>query len=107
MLVHSMNILQKEMSLRKYGDEVSKKYLSEIKERYQLWHEANTQLVGPTAIISQPKDSEVIRERVRLLNEYKDFIDQQIYAEHFDSRSNLHSSVLEEFIYYLFRDLVS
>ena len=25
---------------------------------------------------------------------------------HFDSRSNLHSSVLEEFMYYLFRDLV-
>lgn len=27
------------------------------------------------------------------------------YAENFDSRSNLHSSVLEEFLYYLFRDL--
>lgn len=41
-----------------------------------------------------------------LLNEYKDFLDQQHYAEKFDSRSNLHSSVLEEFMYYLFRDLV-
>jgi len=29
-----------------------------------------------------------------------------MYAEKFDSRSNLHSSMLEEFIYYLFRDLV-
>ena len=36
----------------------------------------------------------------------KEFIDQQKYAEKFDSRSNLHSSVLEEFIYYIFRDLV-
>ena len=41
-----------------------------------------------------------------MLNEYKDFLDQQRFAEHFDSRSNLHSSVIEEFIYYLFRDLV-
>lgn len=106
MLVHALNILQKEISLKKYGDETSKKYLNEIKERYNLWHEANTRLIGSTANSEQPKDSEIIHERVRLLNEYKDFIDQQIYAEHFDSRSNLHSSVLEEFIYYLFRDLV-
>ncbi len=42
-----------------------------------------------------------------LFNEYKDFIDQQIYAEQFDSRSNLHSSALEEFMYYLFKDLVA
>lgn len=40
------------------------------------------------------------------MNEYKNFLDQQHYAEKFDSRSNLHSSVLEEFMYYLFRDLV-
>ena len=40
-----------------------------------------------------------------MLNEYKECLDQQHYAEHFDSRSNLHSSVLEEFVYYLFRDL--
>lgn len=52
------------------------------------------------------KDTSILQERVRLFNEYKDFIDQQQYAEKFDSRSNLHSSVLEEFIYYLFKDLV-
>ena len=51
-------------------------------------------------------DESVVSERVRLLNEYKDFLDQQHFAEHFDSRSNLHSSVIEEFIYYLFHDLV-
>lgn len=51
-------------------------------------------------------DSSIIAARVKLLNEYKDFLDQQHYAEKFDSRSNLHSSALEEFMYYLFRDLV-
>jgi hypothetical protein len=43
---------------------------------------------------------------VSLYNAYKDFVDQQHYAEKFDSRSNLHSSVLEEFMFYLFRDLI-
>ncbi|MCL1821075.1 MAG: Bpu10I family restriction endonuclease, partial [Oscillospiraceae bacterium] len=33
------------------------------------------------------------------------FIEQQKYAEKFDSRSNLQSSVLEELLYYLFKDL--
>jgi hypothetical protein len=51
-------------------------------------------------------DRAVIKERVKLFADYKDFIDDQKYAEAFDSRSNLHSSVLEEFIFYLFRDLV-
>ena len=55
---------------------------------------------------SNSKDTETLRQRVALFAAYKDFIDQQKYAEKFDSRSNLHSSVLEEFIYYLFRDLV-
>ena len=53
-----------------------------------------------------PNDSAIISQRVALLNGYKDFLDQQHYAEQFDSRSNLHSSVLEEFMYYLFRDVV-
>lgn len=53
------------------------------------------------------QDQEIVRRRVGLLEEYKGFLDQQHYAEKFDSRSNLHSSVLEEFLYYLFRDLVA
>ncbi len=62
-------------------------------------------LRGPNVSLSE-NDSAIITERVKLLNEYKDFLDQQHYAEKFDSRSNLHSTVLEEFMYFLFRDLV-
>jgi hypothetical protein len=51
-------------------------------------------------------DIEIIQQRVNLFEEYKNFIDTQKYAEAFDSRSNLHSSVLEEFLYFLFKDLV-
>jgi hypothetical protein len=73
---------------------------------YEKWKTANLALKGPTREKSKEDDVTVIK-RVGLLSVYKDFIDQQKYAEAFDSRSNLHSSVLEEFIYYLFRDLVS
>lgn len=63
-------------------------------------------MYGPIKIKNE-NDYAIIEERVRLFNEYKDFLDQQQYAEQFDSRSNLHSSVLEEFMYYLFKDLVA
>jgi hypothetical protein len=63
------------------------------------------ELVGPRLEPAEG-DQDIVRQRVVLLSQYKDFLDQQHYAEQFDSRSNLHSSVLEEFLYYLFKDLV-
>ena len=105
MLVHGNNLEQKENHQTKYKDAESHRYLAEIRIRYDKWKAANEGLRGPTAEVGND-DVKVIEERVLLLNEYKDFLDQQHYAEKFDSRSNLHSSVLEEFMYYLFRDLV-
>lgn len=106
MFVHGNNLNQKENHKEKYCDATSKQYLSEIRLKYELWKTANEGLQGPSKK-KEDGDSAVITERVRLFNEYKDFIDQKHYAEHFDSRSNLHSSVLEEFFYYLFKDLVN
>ncbi len=106
MLVHGSNLIQKENHRTKYRDITSRQYLSEIREKYDEWHKANVQLIGPSTDIS-PQDTAIIDKRVQLLEEYKKFLDQKHYAEQFDSRSNLHSSVLEEFLYYLFRDLVS
>ena len=105
MFVHGNNLEQKEKHQTKYRDADSRRYLVEIRERYNQWKSANEELVGPTADAGA-NDSEIIAERVRLLNDYKEFLDQQHYAEKFDSRSNLHSSVLEEFMYYLFRAIV-
>lgn len=102
--VHGSNLEQKENHRKKYKDTESKKYLQEIRIKYDQWHLANVKLLGPTSIISNNDDA-IIEQRVELLSTYKDFLDQQHYAEKFDSRSNLHSSVLEEFLYYLFRDL--
>ena len=105
MFIHGSNLVQKEQHLTKYVDSKSKQYLSEIRIEYDKWKQRNDALRGPYQKNSET-DNKTLQERVDLLNEYKDFIDQQRYAEHFDSRSNLHSSVLEEFIYYLFRDIV-
>lgn len=105
-LVHGCNLSQKEQHKDKYRDKQSKQFLTEIRRKYDAWHKANTELIGPSAAVSA-EDRKIIQRRVALLSEYKDFIDQQKYAEQFDSRSNLHSSVLEEFMFYLFKDLVS
>lgn len=105
MHVHGDNLQQKETGEAKYADAESRKFLREIRKQYDIWKKANEDLKGPTKAAT-PKDAEIIKQRVALFTTYKDFVDQQKYAEKFDSRSNLHSSVLEEFIYFLFRDLV-
>ncbi len=105
-LVHGANLNEKEADRSKYGGLESKDYLTEIRTRYDEWHQANLDLVGPGSATTEG-DKRTVETRVELFSQYKDFLDQQHYAEHFDSRSNLHSSVLEEFMYYLFKDLVS
>jgi hypothetical protein len=105
MLVHGNNITQKENLKEKYTDKEAKKFLKEIRVEYEKWKKANENLKGPF-VKSTKKDFEIISERVRLFSVYKKFLDQQKYAEKFDSRGNLHSSVLEEFMYYLFKDIV-
>lgn len=105
-LVHGDNLEQKERHPQKYRDSVSRKYLKEIRPVYDAWKTNNLSLTGPTRK-SDDEDLGIITKRVNLFNDYKDFLDQQKYAEQFDSRSNLHSSALEEFMYYLFRDLVN
>ncbi len=105
MHVHGDNLQQKETTEVKYADAKSRQFLREIRQQYEVWRTANQELRGPSRTATA-QDTETLRRRVALFTTYKDFIDEQKYAEKFDSRSNLHSSVLEEFIYYLFRDLV-
>ena len=105
-LIHGSNLSGKENHKTKYNDEESKRYLAEIRTKYDKWHTDNMALIGPGAT-SSSNDKQIVQERVALLEAYKDFLDQQHYAEKFDSRSNLHSSVLEEFLYYLFKDMMS
>lgn len=103
--IHDEILRKKEAAETKYTDAESRKFLREIRKQYDVWKTANAVLKGPRKTAT-PKDAEIIKQRAVLFTNYKDFIDQQHYAEKFDSRSNLHSTVLEEFIFYLFRDLV-
>lgn len=104
MYVHGDNLTAKEKEYA--ADKKLRHLLHEIRIRYDRWHADNMKLVGPIEKV-QESDGDIIKERVRLLNEYKDFIEQKVFAETFDSRSNLQSSVLEEFCFYLFKDLVA
>jgi len=106
MYVHGDNLTGKENHKTKYLDVDSRRYLEEIREEYDKWRMSNEELKGPL-VEKSDDDLDILEKRVQLFNDYKDIIDQQHYAEKFDSRSNLHSSILEEFIYYLFKDLVS
>jgi len=61
---------------------------------YQEWFEANDNWRGYMP--------EIIRQRVEALNRYKDFIE----SAPFSPQSKFRPSVLEEFLFYLFRDLL-
>lgn len=56
---------------------------------------------------SEALNSEIdndLKEKVRILNDYKSFI-ENINQKHFKLQDKVSSSVIEEFLYYLFKDL--
>jgi hypothetical protein len=75
----------------------NKNLLKKIKVKYDQWKENNLKITGIT------RDD--INRKVILLNEYKTFIDQPKFKKEagnkygFTSQSQLHSSVIEEFMY--------
>lgn len=85
--VHGRNILTK---LRRPEEW---EHLSGVVQAYQKWVQENEKR-GYTP--------EIIRERVDALNRYKDAISDVPFSP----QSKFHPSVLEEFLYYLFRDLL-
>lgn len=104
MFVHGDNIARKEKEFCKDSKRTS--HLIKIRKAYETWKRENLNLKGPIVGSTDEKVDDIISRRVKLLNDYKDFIEGKTYAEAFDSRSNLQSSVLEEFCYYLFHDLI-
>jgi hypothetical protein len=102
--VHGDNLTKKEKDPETTAEQ--HKLLKKIRKEYNKWKAANLNLKGPF-LEKTGTETTILEKRVELMNAYKDFIDQKVYAEAFDARSNLHSSVLEEFIYYLFKDMVA
>ena len=83
MYVHGDNLRQKENHTTKYLDADSRRYLVEIRVKYDEWKAANEALTGPISETDSESTTEIITSRVQLFNDYKDFIDQQHYAEKF------------------------
>lgn len=98
--IHGDNI---EHKIRIEKNPKNRRLLQEIKDKYLEWKHENMSLIGTTRAD--------IKSRVRLLNEYKTFINQPRFKKEagnrhgFSSQSQLHSSVLEEFMFYLFKDI--
>ena len=98
--IHGDNL---EHKLKVEKQSKNKELLNEIWENYQRWKDANLKITGTT--------EDDIKQKVKLLNEYKNFIEQPKFKKEagnkfgFTSQSQLHSSVLEEFMYYLFKDI--
>ncbi len=98
--IHGDN-LEHKIRVEKQND--NRKLLEEIKVRYLRWKDENLRITETTR--------EDIKKKVKLLNDYKSFIDKPKFKKEagnkfgFTSQSQLHSSVIEEFMYYLFKDI--
>jgi hypothetical protein len=90
--IHGKNILAKIKNYRGKGSNIYKKAI----HLYKRWKLQNENIMGSTL--------KAIKNKVRFLNNYMDKISE---IEIFSSQSKYHSSVLEEFFYYLFSDLIN
>ncbi len=71
-------------------------FVERLIQRYCEWHLRNkNDLLG--------YDEGILSERANLFNDYKNFLDRNIHSS---AQTKLHSSALEEFLYYLFRDYI-
>lgn len=99
-LIHGNNIRGK---LSREKDKTNLELLKEIYERYKAWHENNMSITGTN-------EDNIFRKVVEL-NKYRNFVGQEKFSKAkgrkhgFSSQSQLVPSVIEEFLYYLFKDI--
>lgn len=93
-LVHASNIVAKLHSPKL--DAGQKRVLDIVVQAYNHYISSNLGLIGFT--------EEIVRQRVGLLNEYYNTFHP--YYNTFSSQGKLRSTILEEFLYLLFKDLV-
>jgi hypothetical protein len=91
--VHGSNIFTK-LKNSKVSNFEKDYRLNTIITKYREWYKRNEELIGYT--------NDIIEKRVKWVNNYKIAIKDIDYT----AQSKFHSSVLEEFLYYLFRDLI-
>jgi len=91
--IHGRNILAKLKNWPSLSANQRRQLQMVIKE-YKKWKETNENLIGHS--------NDIIKNRVKKLNDYK----EKVENVEFSAQSKFHSSVIEEFLYYLFRDLL-
>jgi len=91
--IHGKNILAKLQRLSGLSP-IQKKQLPKVIKKYKEWKNNNERLMEYSA--------NAIKQRVKWLNEYKN----EIEGVDFSAQSKFHPSVIEEFLYYLFKDLL-
>ena len=92
-LCHASNIL------KKYEDGKKLEELNQIVDKYVDYLEKNLNIVGYS--------EKNIKERVRILNEYYNFIHNNGWDNLYPSQSKFRSTILEEFLFLLFKDFVA
>lgn len=97
-LVHANNILGKYNNRTKYKNE-QQKALCEIILKYYCYLDKNLKIKGYS--------DENIKQRVQLLNEYYNFFNEKDYDNIFTSQGKFRPTILEEFMFLLFRDYVA
>ena len=100
-LIHGSNIQRK---IREDTSRQNQIYLAEINSKYQEW-------ISKINLLKEKTDDDDIEQRVKDLNDYKDFIDHPKFKKEkgnvdgFTSQSKLHSTVMEEFLYHLLSEI--
>jgi hypothetical protein len=74
--------------------------IKELAKKYIQWSKRNTEL--------NSESEEELTEKVRILNEYKNIVDKLTHEiRYFKSQEKMSSSVIEEFLFYLLKDIPS
>ena len=92
-LCHASNII------KKYEDGKKMDQLVQVAEKYAVYLEDNLTLTGYSDTI--------IKRRVKLLNDYYNFIHVNNFDNLFSSQGKFRPTILEEFLFLLFKDFVS
>lgn len=91
-LIHGNNILAKINDKRKL------EVIEKVIPKYTEFTNLNSKLRGYS--------DEIISLRVKSLNTYYDFLKENSYDKEYTSQSKFRSTILEEFVYYIFRDFL-
>lgn len=95
-LGHASNLVNK---LNAKNNEKQVQALPDICKEYRKYLSANIDLTGYS--------DEIIRQRVEYLNQYYNYLHSHNFDNLFSAQTKFRSSILEEFIYLLFRDYVN